>query len=276
MNMLPELVILTDLDDSLFSTLRKLPESLRGNATLAARAASSSTTGKDSFMTAGQLAMIQWMDLSRCVPVTARGTEAYSRVTLPFSGPSAIVANGAVLLDTDGKVNVDWAKHIRAILNPLQNQLLHLPEVMKTLAAKRSLNIRSWSVMEPSCGAVYTVAKCNDSSDGQGLEELLSDLKAYVATGDSCAADELANNCTEGSSEPWADSWRFHINGNNLSMTPSGISKAKAVTYLLDKLRRDKEIFTIGVGDSVTDLEFMRLCDVWMTPSSSQIDQLLS
>ena len=275
----PELLILTDLDDSLFSTLRKIPEHLRDKSTLAARAAST-VSGKDSFMTARQSAMLKWMDLTRCVPVTARGTEAYARVALSFAGPAAIVANGAVMLDQEGKVNTVWAAHVMTILQPLQEQLLRLPEIMQTLAAQLSLDIRSWAVMEPSCGAVYAVAKCNDNTDGAGLADLLDDIKAHFTNETTSKAgvstDTVANSRTDDPVDGWADNWRFHINGNNLSLTPAGISKAIATAWLLKTLRRDKELLTIGVGDSSSDLEFMRLCDAWLTPTGSQIDQSLS
>ena len=309
-SVIPELLILTDLDDSLFSTLRKIPEHLRENATLAAQGANT-VAGKDSYMTARQSAMVKWMDLRRCVPVTARGTEAYSRVALSFGGPAAIVANGAVMLDKDGTVNAVYAAHVTTILQPLQEQLLQLPEIMQQLAAQRSLDIRSWTVMEPSCGAAYAVAKCNVNTDGAGLDGLLDDIKAHFINGtarkagvstnavadnraddpaegrddnradncdDSCdnnCDDSCDDSCDDNCADNWADNWRFHINGNNLSLTPAGISKAIATAWLLETLRKDKELVTIGVGDSSSDLEFMRLCDAWLTPTGSQIDQML-
>jgi len=251
----PELLILTDLDDSLFSTIRKIPASQRAGKMLAARAAN----GKESFMTRKQQALISWMDLSRCVPVTARGTEAYSRVTLPFSGPAAILANGAVLLNRDKSVNETWAETVNTVLQPLQTTLYALSDTLQLLAGKRSMNIRSWAVVEPSCGAVYAVAKSNDSALGEGLSDLLEDLRITL-----CANDANALNA-----------WQFHINGNNLSITPVGISKAIAARYLLDTLDPGEDLLTIGVGDSETDLAFMRLCNVWLTPAHSQIDQLL-
>ena len=276
---MPELLILTDLDDSLFSTLRKIPLHLRDKATLAAKAANT-VAGKDSFMTARQSAMVEWMDLTRCVPVTARGTEAYSRVALAFGGPAAIVANGAVMLDKDGAVNAVWAARVATILQPLQAQLLQLPEILQKLAAQRSLDIRSWTVMEPSCGAAYVVAKCNDDTDGAGLDKLLDDIKAHLANctagEDSVSANAVADSQTDDLADGWADNWRFHINGNNLSLTPAGISKAIATAWLLETLRKDKELLTIGVGDSSSDLEFMRLCDAWLTPTGSQLDRMLS
>lgn len=254
----PSVLILTDLDDSLFNTLRKIPASRRHGKTLAASAAGAAV-GKDSFMTLKQAAMVNWLDLSRCVPVTARGTEAYSRVTLPFSGPAAILANGAVMLNQDGTVNEDWASIVNGVLEDLQESIHGLSHTLKELAEKRSMNIRTWAVIEPSCGAVYAVAKSNDHPQGDGLGELLEDLKHHLQAADSSALD----------------AWQFHSNGNNLSVTPAGISKAIAVTYLLQNLQAEEALFTVGIGDSASDLEFMRLCDVWLTPSQSQIDQLV-
>ncbi|MFK8082357.1 MAG: HAD hydrolase family protein [Granulosicoccus sp.] len=253
----PRLLVLADLDDSLFSTLRKIPASQRAGTTLAARASAGSAAGKDSFMTPRQSAMLDWMDLSRCVPVTARGTDAYSRVTIPFAGPAAILANGAVMLDATGKVDEQWAAIVNDILQGQQETITALADTLLGLAAKRSMDIRSWAVMEPTCGAVYAVAKSNDSPHGEGLNDLLEDLKRDLINEDSQAGDN----------------WLFHINGNNLSVTPSGISKAIAVKYLLTRLQASEALFTVGIGDSASDLEFMRLCDVWMTPTRSQIDQ---
>lgn len=255
-----DVLILTDLDDSLFSTLRKIPASQHPGKILAARASADAAAGKDSYMTSKQSTMLNWMDLSRCIPVTARGTEAYSRVTLPFAGPAAIVANGAVMLDSRGDVNEEWALIVNKVLEGLQDTIHGLSDILQTLALKRSMDIRSWAVVEPSCGAVYAVAKSNTSTNGEGLDQLLDDLRNYLRTNTS--SDESA--------------WLYHTNGNNLSITPRGISKAIAVKYLLEKLDAKNTMMTIGVGDSASDLEFMRLCDVWMTPTASQIDQLLA
>lgn len=255
----PNILILADLDDSLFSTRKKIPLSQQGDMTLAARASAGAAAGKDSFMTRKQVAMLEWMDLSRCVPVTARGTDAYSRVTLPFAGPAAILCNGAVMLNGDGSVNEPWAVSVNEVLGDLQEVIHQLVGTLKTLAEKRSMNIRSWAVVEPSCGAVYAVAKCNDSPTGEGLEMLVEELKTHLH------ADEASD----------VGAWTFHTNGNNLSVTPRGISKAIAVSHLLKTIQTDSQFFTVGVGDSATDLEFMRLCDMWMTPGRSQIDLLL-
>ena len=68
--------------------------------------------------------------------------------------------------------------------------------------------------------------------------------------------------------------WQIHLNGNNLALLPPGLSKRAATAYLLERFREAGEVLAIGVGDSASDLPFMRLCDVWVTPSDSQIDRL--
>lgn len=256
MTNLPDIIIFSDLDDSLFKTLRKFPESEKPELTIAARAAG----GKDSYMNRKQSSVLKWLDVSRCVPVTARGTEAYSRVAIPFAGPAAIVANGAVILDHDGSINTAWAAHVSATLAATQSLIQELPDILQQLAADNTLDIRSWAVMEPSCGAVYAVAKSNNNADEAGLNTLLEQFKKLVAPTTAHAQTE----------------WQYHINGNNLSIMPGGINKAAAVSYLLTQWQAQSNFVTIGVGDSTSDLAFMRLCDLWLTPTQSQLDQCFS
>jgi hydroxymethylpyrimidine pyrophosphatase-like HAD family hydrolase len=67
-----------------------------------------------------------------------------------------------------------------------------------------------------------------------------------------------------------------HTNGNNLSFTPTGISKREACRHLIDSIRDGSGAPLIGIGDSLTDLPFMGLCDFIMTPSGSQIADLMA
>jgi len=248
------IVVLTDLDDTLFQTARKLPAGGETRAVLAARA----TNGHDSFATPGQLALLDWMDPSRCVPVTARGTEAYSRVSLPFAGPGAIVANGAVVLDEHGEVNADWQARIQHVLDPVRDLLDGLPDRLLAEAAGHGISIRTWLVQEPGCGGVYAVAKANDDASGGPLHALVPGLLDHLRI-EADTTDDTR--------------WRLHLNGNNLALMPPGISKALATAWLLERLRRDGELLAIGAGDSSSDLAFMRVCDLWMTPSGSQLDR---
>ena len=221
---------------------------------MAARA----NNGRDSYATPRQRALLDWLDPARCVPVTARGSEAFSRVSLPFAGPGAVLANGAVILDADGAPDARWRSRVRRALEPSRATLDALPERIRAEAARHGVAVRTWLVEEPGHGGVYAVAKANDDPSGAALGALVPAL-----------ADALSAAGPNASEERWRVQW----NGNNLALMPPGLSKALATAHLLTRLREAGEVFAIGVGDSASDLPFMRLCDVWITPSGSQIDR---
>ena len=248
-------VIFTDLDDTLFRTARKTPPEALEHSRRAARA----NNGRDSFATPRQQALLDWLDPARCVPVTARGSEAFSRVLLPFAGPATVLANGAVVLDADGVPDRSWQERIRRTLEPLRATLDALPERIRAEAARHDVAIRTWLVEEPGPGGVYAVAKAEADPSGAALEALVPGLR-----------DALAADGTRGRE----GAWQIHLNGNNLALLPPGLSKAAATAHLLERLRGRGEVLAIGVGDSASDLPFMRLCDAWITPSDSQIDRL--
>ena len=244
--------VFTDLDDTLFQTARKLDPAARETAQLAAVAGN----GKHSYMTGAQGALLAWLRSGLVIPVTARGSEAFGRVAIPFSGP-AIVANGAAILNGDGRADPRWRARVEAGLEPARAILDGLPEIVREIARGLDLPARTWLVEEPGLGGVYAVVKTGaDALEGR-LAELAGHLLAAVALPDD---------------EDGAGAWRLHLNGNNLALIPPAISKANATAFLLDRLRREGPILAVGVGDSVSDLDFMRLCDLWMTPRGSQID----
>lgn len=252
-------VVFTDLDDTLFRTARKTPPDELARAHRAARA----NNGRDSFATPRQRALLDWLDPARCVPVTARGSEAFSRVLLAFAGPAAVLANGAVVLGADGAPDPLWQEHVRCALRPVRDTLDALPERIRAEAARHDVAIRTWLVEEPGCGGVYAVAKAESDPDGGSLRALVPGLReALVDAGGDVGA------------EAGERAWQIHLNGNNLALLPPGLSKRSATAYLLERFRESGEVLAIGVGDSASDLPFMRLCDVWVTPSDSQIDRL--
>jgi hypothetical protein len=63
----------------------------------------------------------------------------------------------------------------------------------------------------------------------------------------------------------------LHCNGNNLAVMVKGAQKLDAVRLVIAELEREGPLVTLGVGDSLTDLPFMRLCDFALTPRGSQI-----
>jgi len=239
------MAIFTDLDDTLFQTARKLDETQMAGAIRVAQA----LNGQHGLMTAKQAALLAWFDPVRTIPVTARGSEAFSRVMLEFGGP-AIVANGAVILDANGVPDPEWQACVQAALAPHRAALATLPDHARDAAARIGAEIRTWLVEEPNCGGVYAVVKAEPGTPETALSEIAPHLRKAVS-----------------------GPWRVHMNGNNLALIPPGISKAAATGFTLARMRRTGPVLAIGVGDSCSDLDFMRLCDLWMTPTGSQLDR---
>ncbi|MEM9049168.1 MAG: hypothetical protein AAGC92_10645 [Pseudomonadota bacterium] len=241
-------VVLTDLDDTLFQTARKLPKAVLADARPVAQA----HNGAHSYMTAQQAQLMAFLRQGGLVvPVTARGSEAFGRVALDWPGP-AIIANGARIL-TDGQDDPAYAAAMRSALAPHRDALVALPQAARQAALARDMAVRAWAVEEPGLAGVYAVVKANPGTDEARLAELEQPLAAGLPPG-----------------------WRRHRNGNNLAFLPPPVSKRHAVQWLLARLRQELgPILTIGLGDSLSDLDFMRLCDVWMTPAASQIDTAL-
>ena len=280
-------VVFADLDDTLFRTARKIPGPELARSVKAAHA----HNGRHSFMTPRQQALLGWLDPARTVPVTARGSEAFSRVLLPFAG-AAVVANGAAILDADGRPDAAWQAVTRRALAPWRATLEGLPARIREEAARRGARVRTWLVEEPGCGGVYAVVKSEDDPLGASLGALAPALAAGLAAGSvdgsvdgpdvpghaaTGAPARTVERAPERTAESVADGavpagWTVHLNGNNLALIPPGISKARAVLHLLERFRASGELLAIGVGDSASDLGFMRLCDLWMTPAGSQID----
>lgn len=243
-------IFLVDLDDTLFRSRRKLTEYSDEQLTLGARVLDpEAPPSKHSYMTPTQKAMVDWLLASaEVIPVTARGTESYANVEIPFKG-YAIVANGAVILGPNGQPDAEW----RDIVNP---QLVeHAEYFEELLAAGRAkseelgVSIRCWAVPEGGV-ATYLVFKEN-GGEGERLQEIVPIVEK--------------------------EGWVRHHNGNNLALIPPGISKRLATEFLLERLKRDdphRPVF--GLGDSNSDMSYMSLCDWWGAPRQSQISELVA
>jgi hydroxymethylpyrimidine pyrophosphatase-like HAD family hydrolase len=237
-------VALVDLDDTLFQTRRKIVGLDDGDLVVASHA----TNGSHSYMTPTQAAMVKWLLTStEAIPVTARGSEAFSRVTIPFDS-YAIVANGAVILGPDGKADAEWNEKVSQELGKHSVDFEQLLAAGNQRAAELNVSIRSWAVMEGDM-ATYVVFKENDG-DGSRLHEVAPIVEK--------------------------EGWVRHHNGNNLALIPPVISKRLASEFLLQRLLRDTPSRPIlGFGDSVSDMSYLSLCDWWAAPGKSQLTDLV-
>ncbi|MFV2647460.1 hypothetical protein ACNIZI_28610, partial [Escherichia coli] len=63
----------------------------------------------------------------------------------------------------------------------------------------------------------------------------------------------------------------IHRNSNNVAWLPTPVEKGLAVSWLLEKLRAERGVFpVIGLGDSLSDHRFMKLCSWFGIPRQSQ------
>lgn len=234
-------LVFTDLDDTLFSTLRKLG----GQEGL--RQATTATNGRHSFMTPRQAALFAWLsETADLVPVTARSREAFARVHLPFAGP-AILSMGAVVQGPDGALDPAWHARLAEIAARRGPELAALLAAVPEAIAGTGL--RRWIVEEEGL-PVYLCAKANAEAAGE-IDAALGALEA-----------QLAGLAPEGI--------RITRNGNNLAAIPAEVSKRQAVEWLAERLG-GAERPVIGVGDSLSDLGFMLACDMAMFPAAAQI-----
>jgi hydroxymethylpyrimidine pyrophosphatase-like HAD family hydrolase len=237
-------IYFTDLDDTLFTSRRKVTGPVGDPVTTA-------KNGHHSYMNAAQEALLDMMRGSgEVIPVTARSSDAFGRVHIDFGTRRAILANGAVILDENGLPDPEWLAHTAGLGRSAETQMT---EMMGTITEEYGDSVRSWIVSE--FGApVYLCAKMN-VEDPDRVSEALSEMFALI--------NERFD----------INGFQHHVNGNNLSLTPLGVSKRAACERLIEQLGDREGTLLVGAGDSLTDLPFMGLCDVMMVPSRSQISE---
>lgn len=245
--MMTDPVILTDLDDTLFQTRRKMTEEQK--ITPFRAGALDRSLEPRSFMTQEQSMLVDWLlahaDL---IPVTARGTEEFSRVTIPFRS-YAITTHGAVILTPDGSPDPHWQSLILSALAPYREQLLSLQTFCTQLMEEHGID--AWARINYEYGEVpvYLVMKHTDSN----------------------RLDELYKIADEAEQRFGISGFYIHRNGNNVAWLPDAIEKGRAVSWLLDTLRAERGTFpVIGLGDSLSDYRFMQHCTWFGLPRRSQ------
>jgi hypothetical protein len=241
-------IYLTDLDDTLFRSITKHSDPVGLSRVTTA------TNGHHGHMNSAQRGLFAALRATGSViPVTARSSEAFERVHLDFGTRRAVLSNGAVIRDEAGVPDQDWSSHTASIgrrFEPL------FAEMSALIGSEFGAAARSWVVTEQGA-SVYFCVKMN-ASEARAIRD-----------GILCARNLLTAKLNL--SEMWG-----HVNGNNLSLIPIGISKREACAHLIEQLGDRGGAPLIGLGDSLTDLSFMELCDFMMIPSQSQIAGMIS
>jgi hypothetical protein len=238
-----------DLDDTLFSSVRK-QDCDGADLVPAALLRSGDVVSYSSPAQRALLRMLQTAD--QIIPVTARNIDAYRRVLIGFDGP-AVVSHGATIMCADGSIDPQWQVRAAPALKAAEHDLKRLLAHLQERVANSGLQPR----------LVF---------DG----ELPVYLVVKHARGDAGEVATLARTVVTDWVGQRGD-YTLHLNGNNLAVIPPGVGKAAAVSFLLARECAEHGTpFTIGAGDSLTDLEFLQLCDVAMVPGRSQLSQALS
>lgn len=235
------LYVFTDLDDTLFQTRGKCP------ADAALHTAAVDRQGQPlSFATEAQQHLLAWLEHGVVVPVTGRNSAALARVRLSF--PSfRITSHGAMVLGPEGSPDAHWLATLETTLRSWQSRLTEVLEKLEEHRQRHGLQLR-----------------CRIIED-QGLPCYLS------VKGEAAALADMASVV----GELWEPSL-IHRNGENMALLPAFASKARAVTFVLERLAQAGiRPLSIGIGDSLTDMAFMQRCDYAMIPRRSQIQERL-
>ncbi|WP_088743268.1 hypothetical protein [Cobetia sp. QF-1] len=238
------LILLTDLDDTLFASERSLPD----GATRAHMAAVDGDGQPLSYQTPQQQRI--WSLFSEqadiIVPVTGRTSYALDRVNLTFKADYAVVSHGALLLH-NGQLLPAWQEHLAPQQAAAQANITQarraLTEILEYQFPGVVLSLRELSDLEVP---VYLSIKAPESLP-HGLHQALHDV---------AAAHDLT----------------LHMNRRNAALRPAYTCKAATCDYLLEQvLNRQPEDTVIALGDSLSDLKFMAASDMTVIPTRSQI-----
>lgn len=241
-----ELFVFLDLDDTIFQTKRKCPE----NQPIfpAAFAQDGSVM---SFFTSKQARLFKILNhKTRLIPTTARNHKSFS-LTKIEKFDYAIINHGGIILNADGSIHQTWFMMMKGLLDPVLKDLKSLQKMLQIEAIKRQIHFKIRLIDD--LGLTFYLLIKHEDRNSHSLKELLTQV----------IEPHLAQYHLD---------FYYHLNDNNLAILPRFLNKAPAVKFLQQELNQHyPEYLSIGMGDSLTDMAYMKLCDYFMTPKNSQI-----
>lgn len=238
-------ILFTDLDDTLFQSKRKCPD----HGELLPVAYLKDGTAH-SFQTQAQANLLQaFMDDMIVVPVTARNMDAFNRVKINFMH-GAIVNFGGTILNPDGQVNETWLTTVSARCEWFRSILNATAEWARKKASLLGGGLRARVIEDHGCPFYVSIKSAEE------YEFVLDDMEVMLR--EQLQTTDLL----------------VRRNGNNLVAIPNWLDKRHAVEFMKTQFKNNHgSITTIGMGDSLSDLSFMKQCDYMIAPCGSQIMQ---
>jgi len=232
-----KIVIFTDLDDTLIQTKGKLPDDAQFLLGATDRVGTPL-----SFFTQSQKIMLDLFAKNNAIiiPVTGRNTDALNRVEYEFNN-FRVVSHGAVVLKDKHTVCEKWLSEI----DP---------------------HLKDWPKLLETCNLEINRIINKNNLDARSRVIIDKEIPAYISVKGQLAALQQIKQLN-----PLHGEFNHHENGRNHALLPPYASKKKAVEYLKKQMQLDINDLVIGIGDSLSDLDFMSSCQFSMMPSNSQI-----
>ncbi len=230
--------LMTDLDHTCIFPKRK-PSNIPGKTTVVFER--THNTARGMAVPDQLLEMIQAMSDKRVV-VTAREFEDVDKLSFPFEWDFVICQHGFQIYQGQKMIFDGANDYSSGVITEVYQCLIRSTEKFDHL-------IEEIKLIKSGEKAAFVEVKLNNIDDADAFCEA-SDIR-YLINEDVI----------------------FHENGRIITLMPAGISKAHALIWLLKNhiKKIDNEPFLIGAGDSDSDMPFMRLCHMCLSPSDSQI-----
>ena len=249
------ILIFTDLDGTLFQSARQQPP-CAGWRPLAFLKNGAPVC----WASPQQQAFLVWLQHggAQLVPVTARNLDAFLRVRIDFTG-SAVIDYGGAIVNAAGRPDEAWLARTREQAQTSQSALLQWQEFLQRENAllRGDANVR---IIGDFGAQFYVTAKSANHNEA--------------------VVQALAARCHDALAAATLPPMVLHTNGNNLALLPHWLDKSHAVRHILEcstagDTADDGGVLSIGLGDSLSDVPFLRACDWRMLPGGSQIDMVL-
>lgn len=235
-------LVFTDLDDTIFSTMRKQTGFSVEDCIVGTVKANGEPSG---YLNPQQRAFFERIrQMGEIVPVTARITEQLERAVIVKGYQHAAWYQGA-LIKINGEIDKEWQAASFDVLDSAQSDFDNLATALHQSQKFEDLHIivERFSDLNDMAYQFYLERK-----DKNRTRVSMEYLNRYIS-------DQLDSN-----------KYYVHQQLDYVSILPKEINKTKAVKHIQSKLN---PILSIGCGDSDVDVSFMRECDYAIFPKKS-------